>query len=152
MIRPGRPGDLDEIRALSDAYRAELDAAGKPYPDARAGSEAWTSWLRRRLSAGDVRVGVEGRQITSYIVWELRRRDPGQRVLVITDLYVLPSERGNRRGGGLLARALDRARADSLTSVEAHAGLDDDAARKLLASFGFVTDANGAMARRLSDV
>jgi len=151
VIRPGRPGDLDEIRALSDAYRAELAAAGKSYTEPRGGAEAWTSWLRRRLSAGDVRVGVEERRITSYIVWELRRGELG-RVLAITDLYVLPSERGNRQGGGLLARALDRARADSLASVEAPAGLDDDAARKLLTSFGFGPSGEGAMTRRLADL
>jgi GNAT superfamily N-acetyltransferase len=151
VIRPGRPGDLDEIRALSEAYRAELAAAGKSYPEPPGGAVAWTSWLRRRLSAGDVRVGVEERRITSYIVWELRRGDAGGRVLAITDLYVLPSERGNRRGGGLLARALDRARAGSLASVEADLGLDDDAARKLLTSFGFAPGAHGTMARRLAD-
>ena len=150
MIRPGRPVDLDEIRALWDAYRTELAAAGKSYPEPPGGAQAWTSWLRRRLSAGDVRVGVEERRITSYIVWELRRGTLG-RVLVITDLYVLPSERGNRKGGGLLARALDRARADSLASVEAHVGLDDDAARKLLTSFGFAPGREGTMVRSLAD-
>jgi L-amino acid N-acyltransferase YncA len=150
VIRPGRPADLDEIRTLSEAYRAELAAAGKSYPELPGGAQAWTSWLRRRLSAGDVRVGVEERRITSYIVWELRRGTLG-RVLVITDLYVLPSERGNRQGGGLLARALDRARADSLASVVAPAGVDDDAARKLLTSFGFAPGPAGTMTRSLAD-
>ena len=41
VIRPGRPADLDEIRTLSDAYRAELAAAaGKSYPEPPGGAEA----------------------------------------------------------------------------------------------------------------
>ncbi len=134
MIRPGRPADAGGIGALFDAYRTELAAAGRPEPRDTA---TWRRWLDRRISAGDVRVVVEEEDVVGYIAWALRAA-VDRRVLSVTDLYVLPSERGVRHGAGLLARALDRARADGVAEIEVTAGLDDDAAHGLVRSFGFV--------------
>jgi L-amino acid N-acyltransferase YncA len=133
VIRPGRPGDADQIAALFDAYRAELAAAG--HAEARD-LPTWRRWLTRRISAGDVRVVIEEADLVGYIAWTLRNGPTG-RVLSVTDLYVLPSERGVRHGAGLLARALDRARSDGAVEVEVTAGLDDEAAHGLVGSFGF---------------
>ena len=133
MIRPGRPSDAAEIRGLAEAFDEELAGAGRPE---RVLDDAWSSWLTRRINAGDVRVAVDGDRLFGFIVWEARRRD-GDRYLSVTDLYVRRSERRNRYGGGLLARALDRARSDSLGAVEIAEGLGDEAALALLESYGF---------------
>ena len=148
MIRPGRPSDSAGIRVLWDAYRAELEAAGKEYASGRADTAPWTSWLQRRIAAGDVRVGVEDGVVSAYIAWEVRSRPDGHRALIVTDLYVTPGERGHRLGGGLLARALDRARADGMAHVEVDVGLGDGAAQALVASYGFVAQA-GAIVREI---
>lgn len=133
MIRPGRPGDVAGIGELNASYRQELEAAGRP--EARP-YDAWRRWLDRRISAGDVRVAEEEGAVVGYIAWELMRLERG-RALAVRDLYVRPGERGLRHGAGLLARALDRARADGVVEIEVTAGLDDDAAHALLAGSGF---------------
>ena len=137
MIRPGRPTDAASIHALAALYGAELEAAGRPAPGLDI---AWRSWLTRRIAAGDVRVAAAGEELVGYIVWQARTREAG-RVLVVSDLYVRSHERGNRRGSGLLARALDRARADGLREIELADGLADAAASALVRSFGFVQEA-----------
>jgi L-amino acid N-acyltransferase YncA len=142
VIRPGRPGDVAAITALNTAYRLELAAAG--HPEERT-VEVWRPWLDRRISAGDVRVAVEEEAIVGYIAWELRRLPVG-RALAVRDLYVRPGERGLRHGAGLLARALDRARADAVLQIEVTAGADGEASRGLLASAGFVPE-NGVHVR-----
>ncbi len=142
MIRPGRPGDVVAITALNTAYRLELAAAG--HPEERP-TEVWRPWLDRRISAGDVRVAVEDEAVVGYIAWELRRL-PAGRALAVRDLYVRPGERGLRHGAGLLARALDRARADAVLRIEVTAGVDGEASRGLLASAGFVPE-NGVHVR-----
>jgi GNAT superfamily N-acetyltransferase len=72
-----------------------------------------------------------------YVIWETRR-DPRRagRALRVTDLYVAPGDRGQRLGGGLLARALDRARVDGLERVVIDVGVDERA-EALLDAFGF---------------
>ena len=146
MIRPGRPGDVAAIGALNTSYRLELDAAGRPE---ERPADVWRRWLDRRISAGDVRVAVEDAAVVGYIAWELRRLDHG-RALAVRDLYVRPGERGLRHGAGLLARALDRARADGVTQVEVTAGLDDEAARALVAGSGFER-IDGRLIRRIAN-
>jgi L-amino acid N-acyltransferase YncA len=133
VIRPGRPGDVAAIGALNTSYRLELEAAGRPE---ERPPEVWRRWLDRRISAGDVRVAAEDEAVVGYIAWELRRLDRG-RALAVRDLYVRPGERGLRHGAGLLARALDRARSDGVVEIEVTAGLDDEAARALVAGSGF---------------
>ena len=133
MIRPGRPGDVTTIIALNTSFRLELAAAGRP--EERT-AEEWRRWLDRRISAGDVRVATEEESVVGYIAWELRRFEEG-RALAVRDLYVRPGERGLRHGAGLLARALDRARADGTAQIEVTAGLDDEAAHALVAASGF---------------
>jgi L-amino acid N-acyltransferase YncA len=146
VIRPGRPGDVGAIGGLNRSYRLELAAAGRPE---ERPAELWRRWLDRRISAGDVRVAVEGEAVVGYIAWELHRHNRG-RALAVRDLYVRPGERGLRHGAGLLARALDRARSDGVVQIEVTAGLDDEAARALVAGSGFklvdgrlVRDADG---------
>jgi L-amino acid N-acyltransferase YncA len=146
VIRPGRPGDVGAIGGLNTSYRLELAAAGRPE---ERPAEVWRRWLDRRISAGDVRVAVEDEAVVGYIAWELYRHDRG-RALAVRDLYVRPGERGLRHGAGLLARALDRARSDGVVQIEVTAGLDDEAARALVAGSGFkpvdgrlVRDADG---------
>jgi L-amino acid N-acyltransferase YncA len=102
VIRPGRPTDADGVRTLRTAYRAELAAAGQVPPP----TTDWESWFARRVNAGDVRVVVEADRVVGYIAWQLRYASAGP-VLVVRELYVAASERGQRHGGGLLARALD---------------------------------------------
>ncbi len=133
MIRPGRPTDAAAIHALAAIYGSELTAAGLEAPPL---DNEWRSWLTRRIAAGDVRVAASGEELVGYIVWQARSRPTG-RLLVVSDLYVRSQERGNRRGSGLLARALDRARADGLREIELADGLRDVAASALLRSFGF---------------
>jgi L-amino acid N-acyltransferase YncA len=133
VIRPGRPADVAAIGALNTLYRLELAAAGRPEDRP---PEVWRRWLDRRISAGDVRVAVEDEAVVGYIAWETRRLDRG-RFLAVRDLYVRPGERGLRHGAGLLARALDRARSDGVMQIEVTAGLDDEAARALVAGSGF---------------
>ncbi len=145
MIRPGRPGDVATIAALNASYRLELAAAGKPEDRP---PEAWRRWLDRRISAGDVRVATEDAAVVGYIAWELRRLEQG-RALAVRDLYVRAGERGLRHGAGLLARALDRARSDGVMQIEVTAGVDDDAARALVAGSGFER-VHGQLLRRIS--
>jgi L-amino acid N-acyltransferase YncA len=133
VIRPGRPGDVTAIGGLNASYRLELAAAGR---SEERSPEAWRRWLDRRISAGDVRVAAEDDVVVGYIAWELRRLEQG-RALAVRDLYVRPGERGLRHGAGLLARALDRARSDGVVQIEVTAGLDDEAARALVAGSGF---------------
>jgi L-amino acid N-acyltransferase YncA len=130
------------IGALNTLYRLELAAAGRPEDRP---PEVWRRWLDRRISAGDVRVAVEEEAVVGYIAWETRRLDRG-RFLAVRDLYVRPGERGLRHGAGLLARALDRARSDGVTQIEVTAGLDDEAARALVAGSGF-TAVDGRLVR-----
>ncbi len=135
MIRPAGPADVGVLEALGAAYREELERVGRPY---RGGDPAtWRRWLDRRLAAGDVRVALSGGRSVGYVIWETRRdsRWPG-RGLRVTDLYVAPGERGQRLGGGLLARALDRARVDGLDRVVIDVGVDERA-EALLDAFGF---------------
>lgn len=136
MIRPARPSDAAAIETLAAAYHEELQRAGRAYHGADAA--AWRAWLNRRLSAGDVRVALSDTRPVGYAIWELRRAPAGQpgRALHVTDLFVTPGDRGQRFGGGLLARALDRARVDGLATVAADAGLDERG-QALLDAFGF---------------
>ena len=146
MIRPGRPADVAAIGALNTSYRLELAAAGRPE---ERPLEVWRRWLDRRISAGDVRVAAEDEAVVGYIAWELRRLEQG-RALAVRDLYVRPGERGLRHGAGLLARALDRARSDGVMQIEVTAGLDDEAARALVAGSGFER-IDGALQRRINN-
>ncbi len=146
MIRPGRPADVAAIGALNTSYRLELAAAGRPE---ERPLDVWRRWLDRRISAGDVRVAAEDEAVVGYIAWELRRLEQG-RALAVRDLYVRPGERGLRHGAGLLARALDRARSDGVMQIEVTAGLDDEAARALVAGSGFER-IDGALPRRSDD-
>jgi L-amino acid N-acyltransferase YncA len=134
VIRPGRPTDAAAIHALAAIYGTEMAEAGIEAPPL---DNAWRSWLTRRIAAGDVRVAASGEELVGYIIWQARSRPEG-RLLVVSDLYVRSHERGNRRGSGLLARALDRARADGLREIELSDGLRDAAASALVRSFGFV--------------
>jgi L-amino acid N-acyltransferase YncA len=145
VIRPGRPGDVTAITALNASFRLELDAVGRPE---ERPAEAWRRWLDRRISAGDVRVATEDETVVGYIAWEMRRLEDG-RALAVRDLYVRPGERGLRHGAGLLARALDRARADGTAQIEVTAGLDDEAARALVAAAGFQR-VEGRLIRRIA--
>jgi L-amino acid N-acyltransferase YncA len=145
VIRPGRPGDVAAIGALNTSYRLELAAAGRPE---ELPLEVWRRWLDRRISAGDVRVAAEDEAVVGYIAWELRRLEEG-RALAVRDLYVRPGERGLRHGAGLLARALDRARSDGVLQIEVTAGLDDAAARALVAGSGF-TRTDGRLVRPIA--
>jgi L-amino acid N-acyltransferase YncA len=145
VIRPGRPGDVAAIGALNTSYRLELAAAGRPE---ELPLEVWRRWLDRRISAGDVRVAAEDEAVVGYIAWELRRLEEG-RALAVRDLYVRPGERGLRHGAGLLARALDRARSDGVLQIEVTAGLDDEAARALVAGSGF-TRTDGRLVRPIA--
>jgi predicted N-acetyltransferase YhbS len=137
VIRPAGPADTAAIEALAAAYREELDRVHRPYCGGPV--EAWRSWLDRRLSAGDVRVALSDGRTVGYVIWEVRRAPerPG-RALRVTDLYVAPGRRGQRLGGGLLARALDRARVDGLDGVRIDVGVDDRA-EALLDAFGFAS-------------
>jgi L-amino acid N-acyltransferase YncA len=144
VIRPGRPGDVAAIGALNTSYRLELAAAGRPE---ERPLDVWRRWLDRRISAGDVRVAAEDEAVVGYIAWELRRLEQG-RALAVRDLYVRPGERGLRHGAGLLARALDRARQDGVMQIEVTAGLDDEAARALVAGSGFER-VDGRLMRRI---
>ena len=146
MIRPGRPADVAASGALNTSYRLELAAAGRPE---ERPLDVWRRWLDRRISAGDVRVAAEDEAVVGYIAWELRRLEQG-RALAVRDLYVRPGERGLRHGAGLLARALDRARSDGVMQIEVTAGLDDEAARALVAGSGFER-IDGALQRRIDD-
>ncbi len=145
MIRPGRPGDVAAIGALNSSYRLELAAAGRPEEQPL---EVWRRWLDRRISAGDVRVAAEDEAVVAYIAWELRGLEQG-RALAVRDLYVRPGERGLRHGAGLLARALDRARSDGVVQIEVTTGLDDEAARALVAGSGFER-IDGRLMRRIA--
>jgi GNAT superfamily N-acetyltransferase len=133
------------VAALNGSYRLELAAAGRP--DERP-TEVWRRWLDRRISAGDVRVAAEDEAVVGYIAWELRRLERG-RALAVRDLYVREGERGLLHGAGLLARALDRARSDGVMEIEVTAGLDDGAARALVAGSGFER-VDGRLLRRMS--
>jgi GNAT superfamily N-acetyltransferase len=135
VIRPAGPADLATIATLANAYRAELQRAGRGYhgaPDA-----SWRGWLERRLAAGDVRLAlIDGRPV-GYAIWDVRRNgEPGLRELYVTDLFVELGDRGHRHGAGLLARALDRARAEGLPRMVVDAGVDERA-DALLDAFGF---------------
>ena len=135
MIRPASPADQAAIRTLAASYREELERAGAPYHG--GGNGSWQSWFERRMNAGDVRVALSDGRPVGYAVWEVRRH-PGRdgRELRITDLFVAPGDRGHRLGGGLLARALDRARGDGLARIVIDRGLDERA-EALLDAFGF---------------
>ena len=145
MIRPGRPGDVAAIGGAEHVVPAGAGAAGRPE---ERPPEVWRRWLDRRISAGDVRVAAEDEAVVGYIAWELRRLEQG-RALAVRDLYVRPGERGLRHGAGLLARALDRARSDGVMQIEVTAGLDDEAARALVAGSGFER-IDGRLIRRIS--
>ena len=134
MIRPGGPGDVEPLRGLRERYRAELEAVGR---SVLRDAQGWESWIRRRLSAGDVRVGLANARPVAYIAWEVRTLRPGARLLDVEELYVAPEVRGQRMGSGLLARALDRARALGLLEVTMDRGVGDEAVTALLGQFGF---------------
>ena len=93
-------------------------------------------------------MAAEDEAVVGYIAWELQRLEQG-RALAVRDLYVRPGERGLRHGAGLLARALDRARSDGVMQIEVTAGLDDEAARALVAGSGFER-IDGRLIRRIS--
>lgn len=134
MIRPGGPGDVEPLRGLRERYRTELEAVGRSL---LRDAKGWESWIRRRLSAGDVRVGLANARPVAYIAWEVRTLRPGARLLDVEELYVAPEVRGQRMGSGLLARALDRARALGLLEVTMDRGVGDEAVMALLGQFGF---------------
>ena len=149
MIRPGGPGDLPQLRDLKRRYeleRAEVGGTAEP-----ATSPVWASWIARRLSAGDVRVGLHGGTLAGYIVWSVRRAQTGPcRVLRVAELYVAPESRGRHLGAGLVARALDRARSEDLAGLEVEPDLYDAASRTLLDRFGFRVAPDGLLVRPLA--
>ena len=145
MIRPGRPGDVAAIGALNTSYRLELAAAGRPE---ERPLEVWRRWLDRRISAGDVRVAAEDEAVVGYIAWELRRLEQG-RALAVRDLYVRPGERGLRHGGGPAGAGARPGAADGVMQIEVTAGLDDEAARALVAGCGFER-IDGRLMRRIA--
>ncbi len=133
MIRPAAAADVSELELLWKRYRIEV--ADDREPDVAA----WQTWIRRRIAAGDARVGVVERKIVAYTVWQRVRakNDHARRDLRIIELYVDPSGRGQRTGSGLLARAIDAARQRDCHSVELVSNVHDERVRGLAIPFGF---------------
>ncbi len=131
MIRPAAAADVSEL--LWKRYRIEV--ANDREPDVAA----WQTWMRRRIAAGDARVGVVERKIVAYTVWQRRRakNDHARHDLRIIELYVDPSGRGQRIGSGLLARAIDAALKRDCRSVELVSNVHDERVRGLAIPFGF---------------
>ncbi len=65
MIRPAAAADVSEL--LWKRYRIEV------LDDHEPDVAAWQTWMRRRIAAGDARVGVVEREIVAYTVWQRRR-------------------------------------------------------------------------------
>ena len=131
MIRPAAGADVAELTALWERYRAE--AADTRCPD----REIWRHWILPRISAGDVRVGMVDRRPVGYVAWQRRVAGPTLRIL---ELYVHPDGRGERLGSGLLARAIDAARARNCEVVEIVANVHADAVQALALPFGFALE------------
>ena len=131
MIRPAAGVDVPDLAALWERYRSE---AG----DTRcADGDAWRHWILPRISAGDVRVGVVDRHPAAYVAWQRRAAGP---TLRIVELYVHPDGRGQRLGSGLLARAIDAARARNCELVELVANVHAEAVQALAVPFGFALE------------
>lgn len=135
MIRPGGPGDVEPLRGLRERYRAELEAVGRSA--GRATRRAGRAGFRRRLSAGDVRVGLANARPVAYIAWEVRTLRPGARLLDVEELYVAPEVRGQRMGSGRWrARSTAPARS-GCSRWTMDRGVGDEAVTALLGQFGF---------------
>ena len=131
MIRPAAGVDVPALASLWERYRVEAD-------DARcADGVAWRQWILPRISAGDVRVGMVERRPAAYVAWQRRPSGPTLRIL---ELYVHPDDRGQRLGSGLLARAIDAARARNCEIVELVANVHAEAVQALALSFGFALE------------
>ena len=131
MIRPAAGADVPELAALWERYR---DEAG----DTRCADDAsWRRWILPRISAGDVRVGMVERTPAAYVAWQRRAAAGTPPTLRILELYVHPDGRGQRLGSGLLARAIDAARARNCELVELAANVHGDGVQALAGSFGF---------------
>ncbi|MGI9117680.1 MAG: GNAT family N-acetyltransferase [Gaiellales bacterium] len=143
MIRPAAGADLAELESLWERYRHEAA------DDRCADAEAWRRWMRPRISAGDVRVGMIDRRIAAYVAWQRSAVSAaGARELRVLELYVHPEGRGQRLGSGLLARAIDAARQRGCDALEMTANVHDEGVRGLAEPFGF-TLAGGALRLQL---
>ena len=131
MIRPAAGADVAALAGLWERYRVE--AADARCPD----DAAWRRWVLPRISAGDVRVGEIDRRPAGYVVWQRRAATAEVAVLRIVELYVHPDGRGQRLGSGLLARAIDAARARNCELVELTANVHAEAVQALALPFGF---------------
>ena len=142
MIRPAAGADVPDLAELWERYRDEAGDARCPDGD------TWRRWILPRISAGDVRVGMVDRSPAAYVAWQRRADAETPSTLRIVELYVHPDGRGQRLGSGLLARAIDAARARNCELVELVTNVQAEAVQALASSFGF-EPADGVLRLRL---
>jgi ribosomal protein S18 acetylase RimI-like enzyme len=134
QVRRATPGDAEAVARLLQDFQEEFD---EPSPGVEALTERYEKLIRDRemtvLLTGD---GPDGFAQVRYRPWVYSSGPNAHSYL--EELYVVPDLRGQGIGRTLLEAALETARNEGATHMELGTSEDDEAARALYESVGFI--------------
>lgn len=136
-----------QLRAWRDRYASLVPAAALPAPDDPAAiAEHAALWQRSLQRPGDARnrvlVALDRQRVVGVAVTQ-PAGDPDCDPVAdaeLTELAVLPDERGRGHGSRLLQAAVDTMRADRFLRAVCWLVADDDATRAFLGGGGWAAD------------
>ena len=136
-VRRATPGDAPQVARLLDDFQAEYD---EPSPGVEMLEERYGDLIRNKemivLLVGD---GPDGFAQLRFRPWVYSAGLHSY----LEELYVVPDLRGNGLGRALLEAAMETARGEGAEQMELGTSEDDEAARKLYESAGFINREGG---------
>jgi ribosomal protein S18 acetylase RimI-like enzyme len=137
QVRRATPGDAANVARLLHDFQAEYD---EPSPGLEMLEERYSDLIRNKemivLLVGE---GPDGFAQLRFRPWVYSAGLHSY----LEELYVVPDLRGNGLGRALLEAAMDTARAEGAEQMELGTSEDDEAARKLYESAGFINREGG---------
>lgn len=137
VVRRATPGDAPQVARLLHDFQDEYD---EPSPGNEALEERYAELIRNKemivLLVGD---GPDGFAQLRFRPWVYSAGLHSY----LEELYVVPNLRGNGLGRALLEAAMETARGEGAEQMELGTSEDDEAARKLYESAGFINREGG---------
>jgi ribosomal protein S18 acetylase RimI-like enzyme len=136
-VRRATPGDAPQVARLLDDFQAEYD---EPSPGVESLEERYAELIRNKemivLLVGDRPDGFAQLRFRPWVY------SAGLHSY-LEELYVAPDLRGNGLGRALLEAAVETARGEGAEQMELGTSEDDEAARGLYESAGFINREGG---------
>lgn len=137
QVRRATPGDAPQIARLLHDFQVEYD---EPSPGVEMLEERYADLIRNKemivLLVGD---GPDGFAQLRFRPWVYSSRLHSY----LEELYVVPDRRGKGLGRALLDAAMETARGEGAEQMELGTSEDDEAARGLYESAGFINREGG---------